>query len=84
MNDLGRLEPLIRAARAEVAPSVDVTAAVLARLRKPAAPKIHPLAVPSLIASAVAAAVAVMAVSSWADWQDPLARLLSSLDLVLT
>lgn len=83
MNELDRFEHLARAARREGAPQVDVTEAVLRRLRDRPMRADASMAVVAAASSVAAAVTAAAAVQAWQGWQDPLVGLLCSMNTVL-
>jgi hypothetical protein len=83
MNELDRLERIVRAARHEPAPRIDVADRVIDRIRARRPAVNAPLAILAATSSVAAAVVAVVAAQTWLAWQDPFASLLRSLDVVL-
>lgn len=86
MDPLTLADRLAVRARQEAVPPVDVTAAVLARLRQaPAAappPSLRLLAWWTSAAAGLAAAAALYTISTWSSLLDPLAALYPSIQLV--
>ena len=83
MNETNRLERLAQAARGEPPPRIDVTRRVLEAIAERQPTTDWPLAILAATSSIAAAIVAVAAVRAWLAWQDPLASLFRSLDVVL-
>jgi len=83
VNETDLLRRLGNAAAGEPVPQVDVTAGVLRGIRERYSDLIRPLAIFAAASSVAAAVVAAVAVSAWLEWQDPLAAMFSTLDLVM-
>ncbi len=85
MNDLEKLALLAARARREAVPHVDVSACVLARLRRGDEPSLPgwPLLAVSGLSAVAASIVLFVAVQGWFALGDPLASLLSPLTMVM-
>ncbi len=77
------LAKLGRAARKEPAPEVDVTEAVLRRVRTGSAPSMGALAIVAGVSAAAAAVVVAFALQAWWEWQDPFAQMFLGANLVI-
>ena len=85
MNELKRFERLARRARRQPVPRVDVTARVLARLRRiEARREVNvPLLAFSGLSVLAASIVLAVAVQAWAPLLDPMAGLFSPLTMMM-
>lgn len=83
MNDERMLSELGRLSRQESVPPVDVSFAVMRRIRLAGEPTNRPLVIITGLSAAAAAIVLYLAVDVWSSWQDPIAGFLSSIDTVL-
>jgi hypothetical protein len=85
MNEWERFEKLVRSAREESIPPIDVSARVVRQLRLQVQPPpaYVALSIFAGISSAAAAVVGVVAYNAWLSMQDPIVGLLCSLDEVL-
>jgi len=86
MNDAieKRFLELVRQARRAAAPEMDVSDAVLARISRPPAGSLRPVAALASLSAVAAAAVIVLSVRAWSGFSDPMTGLLCSIDIVVT
>lgn len=83
MNETDLLRRLGAASAGEPLERLDVTAAMLRGIQGREPDLVRPLAIFAAASSVAAAVVAAVAVSAWLEWQDPLAAMFSTLDLVM-
>ncbi len=72
---------LVRLARRQAAPEMDVRAAVLARIARPANESLRPLAVAASLSAAAAVGLVFVAARAWSGMTDPMTGLLCSIDI---
>ena len=83
MDEQELLGTLSEVARQERAPTVEVSARVLERIRTAEPAENWPMAVMTGIAAAAAYAVFSLASEAWSAWQDPVTGLMVSMSMVL-
>ena len=77
------LERLGELARRAPAPKVEVSFRVVGQIREVRAPVDKPLAILAGLSATAAAIVLFYAMDAWSAWQDPIAGLLNSMEMVL-
>jgi hypothetical protein len=88
MDMLQRFEQLAAAARREAPPAIDVTARVMARIRRQVRPEARradniTLAVMAVVSVLAASIVAVVAMDAWSAMIDPMSSLFQPLSVVM-
>lgn len=83
MNSDRMLERLSQIARREPAPNVEVSFRVVRQIEQARQPVDRPLAILAGLSAAAAAVVLFYGLDAWSSWQDPIAGLLNSMEMVL-
>lgn len=83
MNEVEWLKQMADRAGQDAPPRIDVTAAVLRELRSSPRQEQGPLAVFAAVSAVAAAIVFTVAVQAWQDLGDPLAAMMSSINVVM-
>ncbi len=83
MNEEERFGRLVRAARMESVPKVNVCEPVMRRLQTPAVQHTDPLGLITALSAAAAVVVVAWAAHAWQTWQDPITGLLCMANMVM-